>query len=44
MVHHHGIGKYRAQWTEQDHDTGQGLPGLTVAALDELRSATAELG
>ncbi|CDO08221.1 TetR/AcrR family transcriptional regulator [Mycolicibacterium cosmeticum] len=33
-----------AQWTEQDHDTGPGLPGLTVAALDELRSATAELG
>ena len=19
MVHHHGIGKYRADWTEQEH-------------------------
>jgi len=22
MVHHHGIGKYRAQWTEQEHGSG----------------------
>ena len=22
MVHHHGIGKYRTEWTEQEHGSG----------------------
>jgi alkyldihydroxyacetonephosphate synthase len=27
MVHHHGIGKYRTQWTHQEH--GSAYPLLT---------------
>ncbi|MEM1335532.1 MAG: FAD-linked oxidase C-terminal domain-containing protein, partial [Actinomycetota bacterium] len=25
MCHHHGIGKYRAPWTEEEHGTGYRL-------------------
>jgi hypothetical protein len=33
-----------AQWSEADRDDGTGLARHALAALDELRSATASLG
>lgn len=33
-----------AQWSEGDRDDGKGLAPYAIAALDELRAATASLG
>lgn len=33
-----------ARWTESDHDDGKGLASHALAALDDLRTATASLG
>jgi AcrR family transcriptional regulator len=33
-----------AEWSESDHDTGEALARFTLAALDELRLASASLG
>ncbi|MGI5472889.1 FAD-binding oxidoreductase [Streptomyces sp. CA-132043] len=34
MVHHHGIGKYRAPWTEQEHGTAYHMLTKLKAAFD----------
>jgi hypothetical protein len=33
-----------AEWSEGDHDTAEDLARLTLAALDDLRAASASLG
>ena len=34
MVHHHGIGKYRAQWTEQEHGSAYPVLARLKEAFD----------
>lgn len=34
MVHHHGIGKYRTPWTQQEHGSAFGMLTTLKAAFD----------